>query len=226
MIVNCFHSHQIKPFLIDVLTPHIPTPVINEESLSSVEYLFSYQNEYVFRGSSPSKPPSLYYLSSQQSLIQIDSTQSYSTQISYQTFMSSPESGCECILYQNPSVKENHSLIVLLHGGPHRLFHAVFNSDILFYLKKGFSVLVPNYHGSYGYGDSFLHSLCGHLGDIEVKDVIDAVEKVISESSFHIDRTKVFGMGSSYGGFIILHTLEKQPNLFKVIFIVTIDCRK
>lgn len=226
MIVNCYHNHQIKPFLIDILTPRTPTPLVTDQRLSSIEYLFSYQNEHVFRGSSPSEPPSLYYRSSQQLLIQIDSTQSYAMQITYRTFMSSPESGCECILYQNPLVEENHSLIVLLHGGPHRLFHAVFNSDILFYLKKGFSVLVPNYHGSYGYGDSFLHSLCGHIGDIEVKDVIDAVEKVISDLSFHIDRTRIFGMGSSYGGFIILHTLEKRPTLFKVVFIIIIHCRK
>lgn len=226
MIVNCYHNHQIKPFLIDILTPRTPTPLVTDQRLSSIEYLFSYQNEHVFRGSSPSEPPSLYYRSSQQLLIQIDSTQSYAMQITYRTFMSSPESGCECILYQNPLVEENHSLIVLLHGGPHRLFHAVFNNDILFYLNKGFSVLVPNYHGSYGYGDSFLHSLCGHIGDIEVKDVIDAVEKVISDPSFHIDRTRIFGMGSSYGGFIILHTLEKRPTLFKVVFIIIIHCRK
>ena len=36
-------------------------------------------------------------------------------------------------------------------------------------------MLVPNYHGSFGYGDAFLHSLCGHIGEIEVKDVMDAV---------------------------------------------------
>lgn len=77
-------------------------------------------------------------------------------------------------------------------------------------------MLVPNYHGSFGYGDAFLHSLCGHIGEIEVKDVMDAVHVTLTAHPSMIDASRVYIMGSSYGGFIGLHLLEKHPSSFAV----------
>ena len=78
-------------------------------------------------------------------------------------------------------------------------------------------MLVPNYHGSFGYGDTFLHSLCGHIGEIEVKDVMDAVHVTLTSHQAMLDASRVYIMGSSYGGFIGLHLLEKHPSSFAVI---------
>ena len=80
---------------------------------------------------------------------------------------------------------------------------------------SSYAVLVPNYHGSFGYGDAFLHSLCGHIGTIEVYDVLDAIHTLVREEPC-IDSTRIYIMGSSYGGFIGLHLLEKAPTLFAV----------
>lgn len=164
----------------------------------------------VLRVNNPNQPP---YLS-----IRTESNRWYSISnsiipdVQYKSF-ETPSNG-KCILYQILR-SSKQPLIVLLHGGPHNIFHACFNLDILFYLKHEFIVLVPNYHGSIGYGDDYLHSLCGHIEEVELNDVMEAVTTLRIEYSNEIDFDRVFIMGSSYGGFIGLNLLIQQ-SIFKV----------
>lgn len=212
MIVNCFHHSQILPYVIDLNRPTFPSPLLIDNQFTCLEYSQMIDKQYLMKASSPIQVPSFYLVSSNQSIIQpIDTIISYSHLLQWSIFQST----CDCILYQ-PITSSNHHLIVLLHGGPHRLFHASFNSDILFYIHKGYSVLVPNYHGSFGYGDHFLHSLCGAMGTIEVQDILNAIEIILHNPSYSIDPHKVCLMGSSYGGFLSLTLLERRPDLFYV----------
>lgn len=122
------------------------------------------------------------------------------------------------ILYYKPA-SHSQPLIVLLHGGPHNIFTASFNADIHFYLEQGYCVLVVNYHGSAGYGDAYLHSLCGHIGDIEVADVVDTItllRQAQAQAQAHrIDFDRLFVMGSSFGGYVGMQLLT-QTKLFQV----------
>ena len=118
------------------------------------------------------------------------------------------------LLYYKPA-SHSQSLIVLLHGGPHNLFAASFNSDIHYYLRHGHCVLVVNYHGSAGYGDRYLHSLCGQIGRIEVDDVVETVHMLKKSHTHLIDFNRMFVMGSSFGGYLGMQLLTKTQ-LFKV----------
>lgn len=139
----------------------------------------------------------------------------YSSLVKWSVMKSRDQDGCSVILYE-PANQKSNSMIVLLHGGPHNCFSACYTPDILFYLHHSYSVLVPNYHGSFGAGDAFLHSLCGHIGDIEIRDVLDAVEKTLKERP-NISHDSLYLMGSSYGGFIGMTLLQRRPTLFRVI---------
>lgn len=168
----------------------------------------------VFRVNNPNQPP---FLS-----IRTESNHWYSIShtivpnIEFKTFSTS--SNGHCILYHIPRSKKQ-PLIVLLHGGPHNLFSACFNPDIVFYLQHEFIILVPNYHGSSGYGDEYLHSLCGHIAELELNDVMEGIEYLRSKYSSIIDFERVYVMGSSYGGFIGLNLLIQQ-SIFKVYLVV------
>ena len=61
--------------------------------------------------------------------------------------------------YQQP-------LVVLLHDGPHKTFCRSFNLVSNTLLKMGASVLMINYRGSTGMGDSSLESIIGHIGEV------------------------------------------------------------
>lgn len=108
------------------------------------------------------------------------------------------------ILYWDPTVSTPCSLLILIHGGPHNLFHVSFNGDVAYYTKHGFAVLVPNYRGSAGFGEHYLHALCGHMGDVELADVLSAIDHVMEGKEVKVDPERVFAMGSSYGGYIVM----------------------
>ena len=60
-------------------------------------------------------------------------------------------------------------MITLIHGGP---FSAspqdMFLLQRLFLVMQGYLVLVVNYRGTIGFGNKFMNSLLGHIGDRDV----------------------------------------------------------
>jgi len=115
--------------------------------------------------------------------------------------------------------KKSYPLIVWLHGGPHRQTSPSFHSyhsygtydGILEHLRKnGFLVLKLDYRGSYGYGKKFATDLKGNVGNLDVKDVVDATAVLKKEMKIG----EVYPMGTSYGGYLALRALAGKPTLF------------
>ncbi|XP_078343278.1 acylamino-acid-releasing enzyme-like isoform X2 [Oculina patagonica] len=104
-------------------------------------------------------------------------------------------------------------LIVFPHGGP----HTAFTSDFFIYnaclCKLGFSILSVNYRGSLGFGQTPLHSLPGNIGTQDVQDVQRAATKVLESNE--LDRSNVFIMGGSHGGFLTGHLIGQYPEFFR-----------
>lgn len=115
--------------------------------------------------------------------------------------------------------QKTYPLIVWLHGGPNRQTSTSFHSyhsygtydAVLEHLRKnGFIVLKLDYRGSYGYGTKFSTDLKGNVGNLDVKDVADAVTAL--KKTMPIG--EVYPMGNSYGGYLALRALAGKPALF------------
>ena len=92
-------------------------------------------------------------------------------------------------------------LCVVLHGGPHNTGWVFMHSERTMLLCAGFNLLIANYRGTSGFGLSVLEELTGHIGDMDVSDVLEALEA----AKGLIGAKCVFATGLSHGGFLSAH---------------------
>ena len=104
-------------------------------------------------------------------------------------------------------------LIVVPHGGPHSCTSTVYSPSYAYLCASGYAVLHVNYRGSIGFGQGSLEALPGHIGLLDVKDVMHAT-LTISDSGW-IDPERIGICGGSHGGFLAGHAIGQFPNLYK-----------
>ncbi|KAL0489612.1 acylamino-acid-releasing enzyme [Acrasis kona] len=119
----------------------------------------------------------------------------------------------ECIYIIPSPHHSNHALIVSPHGGPHSTYTTTFISSLLYYARQGFTLCLVNYRGSIGFGQSYIQSLPGKCGTLDVSDVHEATLR--SKSKFLIDDDLVCVIGGSHGGFLSAHMVGQYPDLYK-----------
>lgn len=71
-----------------------------------------------------------------------------------------------------------------------------------FYLLQGYALLNINYSGSTSYGEKFLNSLLGEIGELDVKDCGELAKLALSKFSDLVDPARVGVYGGSHGGFL------------------------
>lgn len=67
-------------------------------------------------------------------------------------------------------------------------------------------MLFINYRGSTGLGKEYVDSLIGNIGDVDVKDVYNAVQ-----SNPLWSNRKLVLFGGSHGGFLVTHLSGQYP---------------
>ncbi len=117
---------------------------------------------------------------------------------------------------------DRHPLIVLIHGGPSSanvvyttFFHRYFEHNpypIRQWNEQGFSVFLPDYRGSSGYGPDFREAIVGRLGELECGDIVSGLDHVLDEHGFDPERIGVAGL--SYGGYLTMLLAAKYPSRF------------
>ncbi|KAG1720283.1 hypothetical protein EDB19DRAFT_1964966 [Suillus lakei] len=115
---------------------------------------------------------------------------------------------------QKPNTIHNTHRFLLTNGN---LCHSIQDfhercPETSWYLKDVYTLHIPNYTGSVGFGQTHTQKLLIHCRSTDIEDVVASVELVrqgISE-----ERRVV--MGGSYGGFIAVHFIGQHPTLFNV----------
>lgn len=109
--------------------------------------------------------------------------------------------------------KENPPpLVVLAHGGPWVRDTWGFDGEVQFLASRGYAVLQPNYRGSTGYDWMFPEGDLWDFGKMH-DDVTDATKALIA--SRLIDGKRVAIMGGSFGGFLAVSGVVKEPSLYR-----------
>ncbi len=105
--------------------------------------------------------------------------------------------------------------IVMPHGGPEERDEWGFDWLAQFYAQRGFVVMQPNFRGSAGYGDAWMHDNGFKSWQIAIGDVSDAGRWLVSQGI--ADPKKLAVVGWSYGGYAALQSAAISPDVFKAV---------
>ena len=95
---------------------------------------------------------------------------------------------------------KKYPVLLWMHGGPVMQDQHEFDSFAQFFAAQGYLVLSPNYRGSSGRGFGFSRAISADWGDLEVKDVLGAVDGLVAQGLADPERLVVGGW--SYGGML------------------------
>ena len=99
---------------------------------------------------------------------------------------------------------KKYPLAFLIHGGPQSSWMDSFSTrwNPQIYAGAGYAVVMINFHGSTGYGQEFTNSISKEWGSYPYQDLMKGLEYILTRYSW-IDKTRVAGLGASYGGYMI-----------------------
>lgn len=114
--------------------------------------------------------------------------------------------------------KKKYPVIIYVYGGPHS--QLVTNSWqwgaslwMQFMAEKGYVIFTLDNHGTSNRGQAFEQAIFRNLGDREIKDQMKGVSYL--KTLPWIDSTRIGIHGWSYGGFMTVSMMLKEPNTFK-----------
>ena len=114
----------------------------------------------------------------------------------------------------DPSKK--YPLLLLMHGGPENawsnLFHYRWNAEL--FAAAGYVAILPNFHGSSGFGLKFMDAIKGQWGGAPYEDTMKAVDVALAWP--YVDRTRLAAAGASYGGYMA-NWVEGHTDRFRAI---------
>jgi dipeptidyl aminopeptidase/acylaminoacyl peptidase len=97
-----------------------------------------------------------------------------------------------------------YPVLLMIHGGPQGMsgdsWHPRWNAQL--FAAPGYVVIMPNFHGSKGYGQGFCDSIRGDWGGKPYRDVMKAVDAVVARYRF-VDKRRICAIGASYGGYLV-----------------------
>lgn len=117
----------------------------------------------------------------------------------------------------DPSKK--YPTIVYVYGGPHAhnvdaSWHYGSRSWETYMAQEGYLLFILDNRGSENRGKAFEQATFRHLGQEEVKDQMEGVKFLQSQS--YVDTTKIGVHGWSFGGFMTINLMTSHPEVFKV----------
>jgi dipeptidyl aminopeptidase/acylaminoacyl peptidase len=181
----------------------------------------AHANRVLFRGGSPTHPPSVVMLDLSTRQHQALRTASpvadqpgikrYLTQVRPVEFDTSNGQKAYGLFYppHNPDFRapeaEKPPLLVKVHGGPTAAASSTLDLRIQYWTSRGIAVLDVNYGGSTGFGREYRERLQGAWGVVDVDDCINGARSLAREGLIDGDRAVI--TGGSAGGYTTLAAL-------------------
>lgn len=116
-------------------------------------------------------------------------------------------------------VEGKRPAVVFVHGAgylqnAHRGWSYYFREFMFHTLltRRGYVVLDMDYRASAGYGRAWRSAIYRQMGTPELEDLQDGVDYLVAHEN--VDRQRIGVYGGSYGGFLTLMALFKEPDLF------------
>lgn len=122
-------------------------------------------------------------------------------------------------LYQPKNPAPGHPAIIFVHGAGYLqdvqygwtyYFRELMFDNLL--TDHGYTVMEMDYSGSAGYGRDWRTAIYRHMGGKDLTDQVDGVKMLVEK--YGIDPKHVGMYGGSYGGFMTLMAMFKEPDVF------------
>ena len=106
------------------------------------------------------------------------------------------------------------AVIVVPHGGPHSAHSTLYMPSYAYLCGHGgYAILLVNYRGSTGQGQTSIQALPTNIGTLDVQDLVAATREV--QGSGLVDPHRIGICGGSHGGFLTAHITAQYPDLFR-----------
>ncbi len=168
-----------------------------------------------FEYESPVQPPDLYRIdlaSRQVTQLTFSNPPAMSSnemvlpeRVSYKSF-----DGLEIPAFLYRPKRPNHGAVLHPHGGPSSLYAAEWDEVAQYLVAKGYTFLAPNYRGSTGFGLEFEHANYNDWGKGDTQDCLHGARYL--HGVLGIDPARLAIMGGSYGGYLTVCSLSRDPD--------------
>jgi dipeptidyl aminopeptidase/acylaminoacyl peptidase len=122
-------------------------------------------------------------------------------------------------LYKPNARKFNKAAVLFVHGAgylqnAHKWWSDYYREYMFnnFLADSGYTVLDIDYRASSGYGKKWRTDIYRNMGGKDLSDHVDGVKFLVE--NYNIDPKKIGIYGGSYGGFITLMAMFKEPSVF------------
>jgi len=136
------------------------------------------------------------------------------------TFKAEDGANVHARLYKPTNVSTNQPAVIFVHGAgylqnAHKWWSSYYR-EYMFHnmlVDNGYVVLDIDYRGSAGYGRDWRTGIYRHMGGKDLSDQIDGAKYLVAQHG--VDENHIGIYGGSYGGFITLMALFKNPGTFQ-----------
>ena len=123
-------------------------------------------------------------------------------------------------IYRPAKAKKGGPAVIFVHGAGylqnvHKWWSSYYREYMFhnFLVDNGYTVLDIDYRASSGYGRNWRTAIYRHMGGKDLSDQVDGAKFLVDE--YGVDPERIGIYGGSYGGFITLMALFKNPGVFK-----------
>ena len=121
-----------------------------------------------------------------------------------------------CFVYRPRGARGPVPAVLYPHGGPEGQSRPAFSAHLTHLaalVHNGIALVVPNIHGSTGYGRAWQVAIHKDWGGIDLRDLRAVADWMTKQADFDQERLAVYG--GSYGGFATLMCVTRIPDLWR-----------